>query len=109
MRGSVALSPLFFSSSAFVMRGVGGKHCPDRRAARGTQPARMERIISRLALPSGRHFSPLMRPVFDPSASRMRRPIALLGALLATLSLAACQSTLQNSDSFLGVITPYKV
>ena len=50
-----------------------------------------------------------MRPVFDPSASRMRRPIALLAALFVAFSLAACQSTLQNSDSFMGVITPYKV
>ena len=34
----------------------------------------------------------------------------LLGtATLALLGLAGCQSTLQNSDSFLGVVTPYRI
>jgi len=50
-----------------------------------------------------------MRPAPALSANRIRRPLALLGTLLGALSLAACQSTLQNSDSFFGVITPYKV
>jgi len=50
-----------------------------------------------------------MRPAPVLFASRLRRPFALFGALLGALSLTACQSTLQNSDSFMGVITPYKV
>ena len=34
----------------------------------------------------------------------------LLGvATLALLGIAGCQSTLQNSDSFLGVVTPYRI
>jgi len=35
---------------------------------------------------------------------------SLLGAAgLALLGITGCQSTLQNSDSFLGVITPYRI
>ena len=30
-------------------------------------------------------------------------------ATLALLGIAGCQSTLQNSDSFLGVVTPYRI
>jgi outer membrane protein assembly factor BamE len=34
----------------------------------------------------------------------------LLGvAMLALLGITGCQSTLQNSDSFLGVVTPYRI
>lgn len=36
------------------------------------------------------------------------RPVSLYSSLAVALSLGACQS-LQSSDSFLGLITPYKV
>lgn len=41
-------------------------------------------------------------------APRSRRPLLGL-ATLALLGSAGCQSTLQNSDSFLGVVTPYRI
>ena len=45
----------------------------------------------------------------DPRTRRPGATVPALAAAVAALMLAGCQSMLQSSDSFLGVITPYRL
>ena len=95
MRGSVALRPLFLSSSALVM-GVGRARRAGSRRLESTASYRaLARVDDRRAAPSRRPCHRPSRAVAPPS-------------LVAPARSAGCQS-LQSSDSFLGVITPYRI
>ena len=102
MRGSVAFSPLFFSSSACVM--VRGSARPVAAVA----PGRASRPAARIA-PS---YRGCRRP--DDAPHRRHDRLSLLPscphrpARRRPRAAAGCQS-LQSSDSLLGVITPYRL
>jgi len=65
----------------------------------------MNHIISRLAPAAG--AAPISTAMRSDLFAPGRAAVAAL--LIASAGLGGCQSMLQSSDSFLGVITPYKV
>src|SRR3982750_138863 len=96
IRGSVAFRPLFFSSSAWVMA-VG------RGTATRSAPVESSDHTSLANAPADARAN-------VPTPSMPTSCVPRLGAApaLAGLVLAGCQS-LQTSENFLGVLTPYRV
>src|ERR1700752_1764762 len=98
-RGRVAFRPLFFSSSTLVMGRLRALASAARSCAKGQPLESMDHIEVASANPA--------RSPESPMSLIIRR--GLQAGLLAFIGILGACSSLQSSDNFLGVITPYRV